>query len=429
MAKRVERNIIAIVGRTNVGKSSLLNLLSGQKDYAIVDSTPGTTADTVAALMEIHDLGPFKVLDTAGVDERSALGDKKRDKTHQAIAEADLSLIVLDLPRARDWKDFSVEKELAARIQRHGKQGLFVYNLHDSLAEAEFERHQRALDEVLGFGWPSLAVRASDAGHQLKFADFLRTHFRRETREVDLLPVKGLGYTLLVIPMDEETPAMRLLRPQDMAVERILRSYGTPVLYRPDLKRARSANPEEADAERARFVETIETLSNSSVDLKLVITDSQAFDVIAKWTPTDIPLTSFSVMMTNYMSFGNLGFFVEGVKAVDRLEVGDSVLIVEACNHDRQCDDIATVQIPRRLETHVGGKLKFEFSFGHTFPEDLSPYKMIVHCGACMIDRQKYLARVAAVKEANVPMTNYGLLLSYLQGKEILERAVKPFTQ
>ena len=131
--------------------------------------------------------------------------------------------------------------------------------------------------------------------------------------------------------------------------------------------------------------------------------------------------------MTNYMSYGNLNLFTEGVKAVDNLKVGDRVLIVEACNHNRQCDDIATVQIPNSLEKKVGGKLKFDFNFGKPFPDDLSPYKLIIHCGACMIDRQKYLRRLLKVKEAGVSITNYGILLSYLQGKGVLVRAVKPF--
>ncbi len=422
MSKRKERSIISIVGRTNVGKSSMLNLLSGQKDYAIVDKTPGTTADTVTALMEIHEMGPFKVLDTAGVDEMSELGNKKRQKTHEAIEEADLNLIVLNL----EQKDVDVERKLVERICKYNKQGLVLYNLFNSkLSADEIEKYQKLLDAKLRSDMPSLVINATDRKRQTDLTVFIKSFFKKESRKIDLLPVKNKGYVMLIIPMDEETPTLRLLRPQDMAVERLLRSYATPVLFRPDLKKARSSDPKVVEQERKRFLDVVKDLS----DLQLVVTDSQAFDVMAGWVPNEIPFTSFSIMMTNYMSFGNLDYFMESVKTVDQLKEGDKVLIVEACNHDRQCDDIATVQIPNHLRKKVDGELQFDFSFGKPFPEDLSQYKLIIHCGSCMIDRQKYLRRVLKAKEVNVPLTNYGILLSYLQGKEVLKRAVKPFLE
>ncbi len=263
-----------------------------------------------------------------------------------------------------------------------------------------------------------LVINAPDRKKQTELTVFIKSFFKKESRNIDLLPVKK-GYVLLVIPMDEETPTLRLLRPQDMAVERLLRNYATPVLYRPDLKKARIGDHQEKE----RFLKVLNDLS----DLQLVVTDSQAFDVMAGWVPNKIPFTSFSIMMTNYMSFGNLGYFMESVKVVDKLKEGDKILVVEACNHDRQCDDIATVQIPQRLEAKVGAKLNFDFNFGKPFPEDLGKFKLIIHCGGCMIDRQKFLRRILKAKEANVPLTNYGILLSYLQGKEVLERAVEVF--
>ncbi len=415
MSKRKERSIISIVGRTNVGKSSMLNLLSGQKDYAITDKTPGTTADTVTALMEIHEMGPFKVLDTAGVDEKSKLGDKKRKKTFEAIEEADLNLIVLDL----NQKEVDLERKLIDRIRKHKKQGLVLYNLFNpKLPRQEIEKQQKLLDAKLKSDLPSLVINATDSKKQTELTVFIKSFFKKESRQIDLLPVKS-GYVLLVIPMDEETPTLRLLRPQDMAVERLLRGYATPVLYRPDLKKARAGDLEE----KKRFLDVVKDLS----DLQLVITDSQAFDVMAGWVPNKIPFTSFSIMMTNYMSYGNLGYFMESVKIVDKLKEGDKILVVEACNHDRQCDDIATVQIPRRLEEKVGAKLNFDFNFGKPFPDDLDKFKLIIHCGGCMIDRQKFLRRILKAKEADVPLTNYGILFSYLQGKEVLERAVEVF--
>lgn len=424
MAKRKERSIVSIIGRTNVGKSSMLNLLSGQKDYAIVDKTPGTTTDTVAALMEIHNLGSFKVLDTAGVDEYSKLGAKKRKKTYEAIEEADLSLIVLDL----EQKDVSVELKLIERIRKYKKQGLIIYNLFNpKLSQRDVKKRQKFLDNKFESDFPSLVINAADHKKQIELTNFIKMFFKKETRRIDLLPIKKKGYVMLIIPMDEETPDLRLLRPQDMAVERLLRSYAIPVLYRMDLKKARSSKRKIIGQEEKRFLDVIKTLSNSSEGLKLIITDSQAFDVISRWAPKKIPFSSFSIMMTNYISFGNLKYFADSVKKVDKLKKGDKVLIVEACNHDRQCDDIATVQIPRRLEVHAGCKLKFDFSFGRPFPENISSYKLIIHCGACMIDRQKYLRRILQAKENNIPLTNYGVLLSYFCGKEILDRVVSPF--
>ncbi len=430
MAKREERSILCFVGRTNTGKSSLLNVLSGQKDFAIVDPTPGTTADTVVTHMEIHGIGPCKVMDTAGIDERSALGKKKRRKTFEAMEEADLNIIVVDLARAAHTRDIALERSLLEKASQDGKQALLLYNVFRKKVKDDeaVERCRAAVDLALGGRVPGILVDASDPKEQAVLAGFIRTFFRRESREIDLLPgLKSTGFVLLIIPMDEETPTLRLLRPQDMAVERILRKFAIPVLFRLNLAKARSSAAREVREERKRYEGLLRHLRESPEGMQLVVTDSQAFDIVAHWTPKEHALTSFSIMMTNYMSFGNLGLFVEGVGAVDRLRPGDKVLIVEACNHSRQCDDLGTVQIPRRLERHVGGTLDFRFSFGRTYPEDLTGIRLIVHCGACMIDRQKYLRRILKAREAGIAFTNYGILLSYLQGKEVLKRTVRPF--
>ncbi|MCF7831005.1 [FeFe] hydrogenase H-cluster maturation GTPase HydF [Candidatus Gracilibacteria bacterium] len=415
MAKRKERSIIAIIGRTNVGKSSLLNLLSGQKEYAITDPTPGTTADTVTCLMEIHDLGPFKILDTAGVDEFSKLGDKKRQKTYEAIEEADLSLLVLDPQNT----DFELELDLIKRIQKHKKQVLIILNNFSVQKKESIEKIKNKL------GLPCLSLQANNKEDHQRLIDFIQTYFQRDSRDIDLIPsLKEKGFVLLVVPMDEETPTHRLLRPQDMATERLLRNFITPVLFRPNLQEARGKNPE---FEKKRFLDLVKHLSQTPEGLQLIITDSQAFDVITSWTPDNIPLTSFSVMMAHYMTFGNLDVLLEGVKQIDKLKSGDNVLIMEACNHNRKCDDIGTVQIPHLLEKKVGGKLNFSFNFGHPFPEDLGEFKLIIHCGGCMIDRQKFASRIIKAQEAEIPFTNYGFVLAYLQNKKVLERVIKPF--
>jgi len=226
MSKRKERSIIAIIGRTNVGKSSLLNLLSEQKEYAITDSTPGTTSDTVNCLMEIHDLGPFKILDTAGVDEMSKLGDKKRQKTHEAIEEADLSLLVID-PRN---KNLDLELDLIKRIQKHNKQVLIILNNFSVQDKKKLENTKKELD------LPCLVLQANNQKDHQKLIDFIQTFFQKDSRNIDLIPsLKEKGFVLMVVPMDEETPTHRLLRPQDMATEYLLRNFITPVLFRPAL--------------------------------------------------------------------------------------------------------------------------------------------------------------------------------------------------
>jgi [FeFe] hydrogenase H-cluster maturation GTPase HydF len=422
MSKRKERDIIAIIGRTNAGKSSLLNLLSGQKDYAIVDKTPGTTADTVITLMEIHDMGPFKFLDTAGVDEYSELGDKKRKKTYEALEEADLSLIVIDSSKI---DDIDLEIELIERIKKYQNQALIILNSfeHTEITEEKLIKVKEKIN------LPILEIKANDKNYHQKLINFIKKHYDKETRDIDLLPnIKEKGFALLVIPMDEETPTLRLLRPQDMAVERLLRKFSIPVLFRLNLTKARSSNKKEAQEEFTRYTSLINLLKNNSEKLQIVITDSQAFDIVPKWTSDDVTLTSFSIMMAHHMSKGNLDLMLDGVKAVDNLKAGSRVLILESCNHNRKCGDIGTVQIPRILEKKIGVKLDFEFNFGRPFSEkNLTEYDLIIHCGACMIDRQKYARRLLKAKEAKTPITNYGILLSYVQNEAVLKKVTKPF--
>jgi len=412
MAKRTERSIIAIIGRTNVGKSSLLNLLSGQKEYAIIDETPGTTADTVTCLMEIHGLGPFKILDTAGVNENTELGEKKKKKTHEAMAESNLVLLVLNT----EQKDISIELELIERAKKHKKQVLIILNNF-------CEQKQESRKEIRNI--PCLSLYANDTKYHSKLIEFIKKYFQSESRNIDLIPsLKNTGFVLLVVPMDEETPTHRLLRPQDMTIERLLRNYITPVLFRPDLSKAR--DPKDT-SEKNKFQDLIKKLSQTPEGLQLVITDSQAFDLIADWTPEATPLTSFSVMMANYMSYGNLEFLFESAKVLDTLKKGDRILIAESCNHDRKCNDIGTVQIPKIIEEKIGAKLNFEFNFGRPFPDDLEKYKLIIHCGGCMIDRQRFALRIEKAQEAGIPFTNYGLFLAYTQKGKLLERVIKPF--
>lgn len=425
MAKRKEYITIAFTGRINVGKSSLLNLLSGQKDFAIVDVQPGTTADTVVARMEIHGLGPVRVLDTAGIDEYSKLGEKKRKKTNEAIEEADLTFIVIDLLNNFKDQDFAVEKEVIKRALKYNNQVLVVYNIFSKKKSLKkIQEFEKLANKKLNIKLPSICLNALNMKEQKRLVDFITLYFKKETREIDLIPLEGKkGYVLLNIPMDEETPILRLLRPQDMAMERLLRKYLIPVLFRMDLKKARAGEI----IEKKRFLSLVKHLKNSSEGLKLIITDSQAMDILDQWAPQSTPLTTFSVMMANYMSYGNLALFVKGLEVFSFLKNGDKILIMESCNHNRKCDDIGTKQIPRLIKEKLKLKLKIEFSFGRVMPDNLSQYKLAIHCGGCMAERQKYGRRILKLKEAGVPVTNYGLFLSWIYNPKAIKRVTQIF--
>jgi [FeFe] hydrogenase H-cluster maturation GTPase HydF len=429
MPNQIERTNISIIGKVNAGKSSLINLLSGQKDFAIVDPTPGTTADNVITLMEIHSLGPVKIFDTAGVDELGELGEKKKKKTMQAIYESDLILLTFDFHNLISTKDFSIEKDLLDNILEMNKQCLAIFNLFqnkNNFSNDELNQLVNHFANLLDI--PALLIDLSDFSEQKKLIDFILTNFKFENKKIDLFPkLKNNGFVLLNIPMDEETPEIRLLRPQEMAVERLLRKFCVPVLYRMDLLAARNKEINVANKEKARYLNLINDLSNSSEGLQLIVTDSQAFDVIGEWTPANIPLTSFSIAMTNFMTYGNLDYLIHSTEKINELQNQDLILIAESCNHNRQCNDIGTMQIPKVLSKITGKDLKFEFSFGRTFPEDLSKYKMIIHCGSCMTDRQKYYHRIELAIKNNIAFTNYGMVFSFAKNKKLFEKALEPF--
>ncbi len=429
MAQRIERLNISIIGKTNAGKSSLLNLLTGQKDFAIVDPTPGTTADNVVSLMEIHDLGPVKIFDTAGIDEAGELGEKKRGKAMTALDESDLCLLVIDFLNAIKEQSLVSEKELFDYAMELNKQVLIIYNLFENknnLSQDEIEFWQKKIDE--NFDVPSIILNVSDLSNQNKLIEFILENFKYEPINFEMLPcLAENGCVILNIPMDEETPELRLLRPQEMVIERLLRKYISPVLFRMSLAKARSSDLQEVEGEKLRYLKLVQSLRDSSVGLQMIITDSQAFDIIGKWSPEGIPFTSFSIIMTNFMTYGNMQYLVESTAAIDNLKENDTVLIAESCNHNRKCDDIGTIQIPRLLQKRIGKKLNFEFSFGRVFPDNLNKYAMIIHCGSCMTDRQKYARRLGNAENQQIPFTNYGMVLSYCQNKNTFSKALAPF--
>jgi len=415
MSVLVERDHIGIFGKMNSGKSSVMNLLT-QQETSIVDPTPGTTADTKIALQEIHGIGPVKLFDTAGLDEAGELGDKKRHKTFNDLKECDLVLLVID-PATQD---IHTEQEVIEKARDLDKQILIIYN---QFTQADSTQIEKSLD-LLRF-YKKILIQANNINCRAELIEFILKHYTPKQDKTELLPfVKKDEYYILIIPMDVETPPGRYLRPQAMVEEYITRQWAYPVSFRLDLGKARGSAMEAAE-EKKRFNDF---LNNFQKRPQTMITDSQAMDIMKEWCPKDIELTTFSIVMINYFSRGRLSEFATGVKALETLKSGDKVLIVEACNHSRIGEDIGTVQIPKHFAKKYPGVL-IEHNFGREFQDNkhLEQYKLIIHCGGCMISAQKLQARLRDLETVGVPITNYGVILSYLQGPAALERVLKPF--
>ena len=410
-----ERDIIGIFGKMNSGKSSLMNLLT-QQETSIVDSTPGTTTDTKIALAEIHGLGPVKILDTAGFDEQEALGDKKRKKSIIALKECDLVLLVID----PSTSDFESESLIISEVRKLEKQLITVYNLFDKndrilIPEIESMLYNPGV-------YSKIVLSAVDMDFRQELLNFILNNYIPKNLTVELLPFVEQGeFYILNIPMDEETPAGRYLRPQAMAEEYITRKWAFPVSYRMNLSKARAGD----HSERERWNGFVNSFTKRP---KAIVTDSQAIDILKSWAPDDIALTTFSIMMINFMSRGKLTAFVDGIRAMNSLQPGDHILIAEACNHSRIKEDIGTVQIPRILKK-IYPDIVVDHAFGREFVDDpdIENYKLVIHCGGCMISNQRMAARLRDLKITGVPITNYGIFLSFMQGEETLARVIKPW--
>ena len=428
----VERTNIGIFGKMNAGKSTIMNLLTSQ-ETSIVDSTPGTTTDIKQAILEIHDFGPVKIFDTAGLDEFTKLGEKKKAKAVQALKESDLILLVIDPAESLKTKDFSIENEVTSFARIYGKQVFIIYNIFSKKMKSKAEDYVKKCSELF-YHASSLNYLMLDAhiekNADKKLIEFIKANFVKFERKTELLPfLKPNDFVAMNIPVDEETPEGRLLRPQNAVLDYLLRRFIPFAGFRMDLTKARSKIKKISEEEKRKYISFLKKL-NSGKNIQLIITDSQAIDIVAKWTPKNIPITTFSIIMINYQSSGKLQKLIEGVKAIDSIKENDSILVAEACNHDRKCNDIGTVQIPNRLKQKLEIKnLNFEFNFGREFPSEveLKKYKLIIHCGGCMVDSQKVNARINDLMNIKVPATNYGLLLSYLEGRKTLNRVLKPW--
>jgi len=400
---RGNRLHIAIFGKRNAGKSSLINALTNQ-DIALVSDVAGTTTDPVYKSMEILPVGPVVIIDTAGIDDVGELGELRVKKSLEVLKKSDMVLLVIDIQEFIKTQSISeFEKEILEKCKQMKLPAIAVFNkldlLKTELSESEIEEYSKKL------GVPAVAASALFK----KGIDDLKMSIVRnapsfwydQTIIGDLIAPGDI--VILVVPIDLAAPKGRLILPQVQVIRDILDHDAIAITVKErELKRA------------------IEMLSSKP---KMVVTDSQAFLKADADTPPDVLLTSFSILFARYK--GDLETMAEGARALDRLKPGDKVLMAEACTHHRVEDDIGTVKIPRWIRQHVGGQIEFDWVSGTKFPDDLGKYKLIVHCGACMINRREMLARIMQARAAGVPIVNYGVAIAHLHG--ILHRALSPF--
>ncbi len=387
---------IAIFGRRNAGKSSLINALTSQ-DIALVSDVPGTTTDPVYKAMEILPIGPVMIIDTAGIDDVGDLGALRVERTMQILNKADLAIVVVE-PESGITE---YEQTLIREIKKRNLAVVGVVNKSDlyTLSSELLDEWSKAMQLPL----QAISARTGQGVEELK-----RLIIKNAPDNWEGPPVIGdllnPGDTVvLVIPIDLAAPKGRLILPQVQVIRDILDHDAYSVVVK----------------ER----ELKEALENLRQPPRMVVTDSQEFLKVAADTPPDVMLTSFSILFARYK--GDLETLVAGAKAIDSLKPGDKVLISEGCTHHRQADDIGKVKIPRWLRQMVGGELDFEWVSGCTFPPDITKYRLIVHCGACMLNRREMLYRLAEAREKNVPIVNYGLLIAHVHG--ILRRTLAPF--
>lgn len=373
---------IGIFGRRNSGKSSLINAVTGQ-DISIVSDVPGTTTDPVYKAMEILPLGPVILIDTPGLDDTGELGAMRVKKSIDVIRKCDIAVIVCDASLGKT----SFEQELADECRRRSLPFIEVINKSDI-------KKPKSPDTFY------VSAKTGENIQQLK--EKLASLISRDNRSLIKDIINPGDLITLVIPIDSAAPQGRIILPQQQVLREILDS-----------------NAIAAAVQVSELKTSLKSLGCPS----LVITDSQVFEEVSKIVPENIPLTSFSIIFARKK--GNLAVSVKGAKIIDSIKNEDTILISEGCTHHRQCDDIGTVKIPSWIRKYTGSSPKFEFSSGTSFPHDLSKYRLIIHCGGCMLNDKEMQHRYRAAEEQNVPITNYGIAIAHIKG--ILERSTAPF--
>ncbi len=386
---------IGIFGKTNVGKSSLLNHITGQA-ISIVSDIAGTTTDVVEKSMELLPIGPVNFLDTAGIDDKTALSDERIEKTLKILNRVDIALVVCDYEGIDEY-----EKSLIEKFKELNIPYIIIVNKTD-IKKISDEKLAR-LKEFSDIVFETSVLNDSDLVFKFKetVIKLLPDDFVNPPQIVgDLVPAKST--VILVIPIDKEAPKGRIILPQVQVLRDLLDSNCMSIAVKES--------------------ELKDALENLKTPPSLVVTDSQAFKQVAEIVPENIPLTSFSILFARLK--GDLDAFTKGAQAVEELQNGDKVLILESCTHHAIEDDIGRVKIPNLIRKKTGKDLIFENIAGHDFP-DISDYKLIIHCGACMTNRREVLSRILKANQKNVPITNYGIVISYCLG--ILERALRVF--
>jgi [FeFe] hydrogenase H-cluster maturation GTPase HydF len=382
-----ERPHIAFFGRRNAGKSSVVNAVTNQ-NLSVVSDTLGTTTDPVKKAMELLPLGPVVIIDTPGFDDVGALGELRVERTREVLRKTDIAVLVVDAAVGLTEADEALLHEFQERKLPY----VIAYNKADLLGGIPAAgEHELYLSALTGDGVDELKKRLAEA---------VKSEEKEKKIVADL--VDPGDTIILVIPIDGAAPKGRIILPQQQTLRELLDHHCSVLCCQPE--------------------ELSDTINNLSKKPALVITDSQAFGRVSRDVPQDIPMTSFSVLFARYK--GNLGGLIRGASALATLSDGDKVLICEGCTHRRQCGDIGTVKLPAWIRQYSGAEPDFSFTSGGTFPDDLSPYRLVIHCGGCMLNEKEMQYRQQAARAAHVPMVNYGVAIAQMNG--ILDRALKP---
>jgi len=394
-----ERVHISFFGKRNAGKSSVINAVTGQ-DLAIVSSVMGTTTDPVYKTMELLPLGPVMVIDTPGIDDEGELGALRVRKSYQVLNKTDIAILVIDSTAGKGEE----ELELIHRFHKKGIPYLIVYNKIDLLSTEKIK------DLAMSVRAGEVLVSASDGMNIQELKEKIASLKPEDTHKYPLIQdlIDPLDLVILVVPIDKAAPKGRLILPQQQTIRDILERGALSLVVR--------------DTE---LKSTLDHFLAQGVCPKLVVTDSQAFARVSKAVPENITLTSFSILFARYK--GELETQLKGVTALSSIEDGDRILIAEGCTHHRQCGDIGTCKMPEWIRNYTGKKPVFEFTSGTEFPDDVSSYKMVVHCGGCMLNEREMKYRIACCQDQGVPITNYGILIAQVTG--ILKRSLGPFPE
>lgn len=384
-----DRVHISFFGRRNAGKSSVVNAVTGQ-NLAIVSDVAGTTTDPVLKAMELLPLGPVVIIDTPGIDDEGELGALRVKRSYQMLNKTDVAVLVIDSKKGFTNEDTLLLEKIKAKNIPY----IVVYNKNDLLEVSSLSENEISVSALTGNGIYELKeLIAKQAG----------TNKPEKHIVSDMLDAGD--HVVLVVPIDSAAPKGRLILPQQQTIRDIIDSHSFCTVVQPS--------------------ELSAVLTSMHKKPKMVITDSQAFKEVSAIVPDDITLTSFSILFANYK--GNLRLAVSGVTALDTLHDGDTILMSEGCTHHRQCDDIGTVKIPRLIKKYSGKNVNFEWTSGTEFSENLRKYKMVIHCGGCMLNEREMQYRLKCAEDEGIPITNYGTAIAHMNG--ILFRSLAPFPE